>query len=363
MNSMLSHRRWTLLCIGILVLGLGLVSLTTIIIDPFFHYHGPLKNLQYPINNERYQNDGIVRHFPYDALVTGTSMTENFKTTEIDAIFQVTSVKVPFSGGPYKEINNNLKRAVEANPRLSCIIRSLDYSMLIADKDTMRTDTDYPEYLYDDIWWNDAAYVLNKEVLITNSLGVLRYTRSGQETTAFDAYARWNDSYVFGKEAVDKTYSRRAVKEEEEQAFTEEDREMIKGNLTQNVISLAKKNPQITFYLFFTPYSIYYWDSLDRDGNLTRSLDAERYAIQLLLDCDNIRLYSFNDEFDMVCDLDNYKDIAHYGAEINSQMLRWMKEGEHLLTKDNYVEYLETVRKFYTAYEYDRLFADGGKES
>ena len=43
MNSMLSHRRWTLLCIGILVLGLGLVSLTTIIIDPFFHYHAPLK--------------------------------------------------------------------------------------------------------------------------------------------------------------------------------------------------------------------------------------------------------------------------------------------------------------------------------
>ncbi|MCI8838214.1 MAG: hypothetical protein HFG74_09155 [Hungatella sp.] len=93
------ERKWVLSCVLTLVFGLVLVSLITVIIDPFFHFHSPIKGLQYPIDNERYQNDGIVRHFSYNAIVTGTSMTENFKTTQIDKIFDVSCVKVPFSGG------------------------------------------------------------------------------------------------------------------------------------------------------------------------------------------------------------------------------------------------------------------------
>ena len=34
-------------------------------IDPMFHYHAPLKFLSYPLVNERYQNNGIARHFDY----------------------------------------------------------------------------------------------------------------------------------------------------------------------------------------------------------------------------------------------------------------------------------------------------------
>lgn len=52
-----------------------------------FHYHAPLKFLSYPLVNERYQNNGIVRHFDYDSVITGTSMTENFKTSEAQKLF------------------------------------------------------------------------------------------------------------------------------------------------------------------------------------------------------------------------------------------------------------------------------------
>lgn len=191
------ERKWVLSCVLTLVFGLVLVSLITVIIDPFFHFHSPIKGLQYPIDNERYQNDGIVRHFSYNAIVTGTSMTENFKTTQIDKIFDVSCVKVPFSGGRYKEINDNLKRAISANPNIRCIIRSLDCNRLLCDKDEKRTDVSYPDYLYDNIWLNDVFYVLNKDVLFDNSLRVLFYTQNGGRTTSFDEYARWNDDNVY----------------------------------------------------------------------------------------------------------------------------------------------------------------------
>lgn len=137
---MSSNKKWS---IGVLVLSLALIlggGIMTVIVDPHFHYHAPLKHLAYPLNNQRYQNDGIMRHFTYDALITGTSMTENFKTSEFDALFGVSSIKVPFSGAYYKEINENLEHAIARNHNIKIILRCLDSSLYFMDKDAMRYD-------------------------------------------------------------------------------------------------------------------------------------------------------------------------------------------------------------------------------
>ena len=81
----------------------------------------------------------------------------------------------------------------------------------------------------------------------------------------------------------------------------------------------------------------------------------ERISIEELLQYPNIRLYSFSDDFEIICDLDNYKDYLHYGEWINSRMLEQMKEEKHLLTKDNYQDYLQTIQTFYTSYDYASL--------
>lgn len=87
---------------------LGCMALTIIVIDPFFHYHSPINGLAYEFLEERYQNNGIVRHFEYDAIITGTSMTQNFKTSEMDRLFGTNAIKVTYAGGEYNEINYNL---------------------------------------------------------------------------------------------------------------------------------------------------------------------------------------------------------------------------------------------------------------
>ena len=69
--------KWNALVLGGTLGMLFSVAAATVVIDPFLHYHGPLAGLEYPLLDERYQNDGIARHFSYDALITGTSMTQN----------------------------------------------------------------------------------------------------------------------------------------------------------------------------------------------------------------------------------------------------------------------------------------------
>lgn len=50
-----------------------------VIMDPYFHYHKPFEWQKHGWWQERYINDGILKHFDYNAIIAGTSMVENFK--------------------------------------------------------------------------------------------------------------------------------------------------------------------------------------------------------------------------------------------------------------------------------------------
>lgn len=338
-----------------IIVGMIILAIPTIVVDPYFHYHAPLTFLYYPIDNERYQNNGITRNFTYDAMITGTSMTENFKPLEFNEIFGVNSIKVPYNGGTYKEINKNVLVALQNNNDLKIVLRGIDYTGLIQDKDYENREAmpEYPHYLNDKNVFNDVKYVLNKEIL-KESLDILK--NNGEKgTTSLDDYANWNDMHTFGKEAVLKTFER-ADKSPETVLLTEEERKMVRENVRQNVVRAAEEYPNTTFYLFITPYSICYWDELVRLGKLDYHVEAERIAIEEMLTCDNIKLFSFSNNFEWTCNLDNYKDQAHYGEWINTAILENMYAGKWQLTKENYETYLNDIREFYLNYDYDEIY-------
>ncbi len=353
------HTLWTTATLLLTLAVLAVFASITIYIDPLFHYHAPLSKYQYPINSEQYQNDGITRHFEYDSIITGSSMTENFKVSEANEIFGADFIKVPFAGEGYKRMNDNFKRAYDAGKDIKTIIWGLDYTRLIMDKDSYDPPdsyvfTDWPVYLYNNNPFDDVNYLFNKSILIDRTLYVRDYTKAGGKTNNFDEYVNWNYLYTFSKEAVLSTYTLKE-KAAVTRQLTEEERLIVQDNIRQNVVSLAEEHPETTFYIFFPPYSICYWDELYNDGKVDWRIDAEEAAIKELVKVPNIRLYSFCDNFDLVCNLDHYKDQAHYGEWVNSWMLTWLHNGEHLLTEDNYRKYLNTIRKFYNTYDYDSL--------
>jgi len=356
-----SCRRWVFGTISLTALAFILTASATIYKDPFFHYHAPLRQYiypqdEYPANNERYLNDGITRHFSYDGIITGTSMTENFKASEAGRLFGASFIKVSFAGAKYKEINDNLKRAYQSDRDIRYIIRGLDYNDLVLDKDAYDETFDYPCYLYNDNPFDDVSYVLNKSVLLEKTAYVRKSDTEPGPAIDFDTYSNWNTYHKdeFGPRHVLATYTLGKTPKPP-RALTEEEKQMLLDNLRQNVTQLAEEHPETTFYLFFPPYSICYWDILNNTGEMGRHLEAERLAIEELLQHPNIRLYSFCDNFELVCNLDDYKDYLHYGEWINSQILVWMKNGEHLLTQDNYQEYLEKIWNFYRSYDYASL--------
>ena len=353
-------RNWLLLNVLLVLALLSVVTYNVVKVDPYMHYHAPLTDeYYYALGMQRYINNGITKNFEYDAVISGTSMIENFKTSEFDEVFSANSVKLPYQGATYKEINENLLIAAEKNPELCLVLRCLDYAKLFDPSDMLREDLgSYPDYLYDDNIFNDYEYVFNKTVIFSRVYAMQKESRSeGFEpgVTSFDTYSNWMGVGSFGFDSIYPDAQPDFAAVGEPVHITEAEAEMVAQSIRENVCSLARDYPGITLYCFFSPYSAAWWQERQADGTLYKFIEAEQIAIEEMLKYDNINLFSFNCLTEMTTDLNNYKDVTHYGDWVNSQILKWMYAGDYQLTEENYREYLKEELEFYSSYDYSLL--------
>lgn len=350
-------KEWIIGWLVIVIIVLTIIGSFVYKIDPYFHYHKPdTDDYFYSLDNERSQNDGISKHFDYDALIIGTSMTQNFKTSELDEIFGVNSIKVPYSGGSYKEINDSLKTALKYNENLELVVRGLDTAMFLDTADRMFADLElYPTYLYDENPFNDVKYIFNKDTIFSRAYAMTQASNDKNfepGITSFDAYSSWHFTCGINAVAPDGVAyngTGDAIQ------LSDEEKAVIYENITQNVTSIADEYPDTEFYYLFTPYSILWYKSLVEDGTIYRQIEAEKYIIELILEHENIKLFSFNGIENIITDINNYKDFMHYATWVNSYMLRCMYENEYRLTKENYEEYLKQEFNLIVNYDYNSL--------
>ena len=352
-----NSKKWVTNTTLMLLFMLLFVVAVNIFIDPYFHYHAPVNEISYRIYDQRYQNDGILKHFDYDAIIIGTSMTENFQTSQMKNEMGYDAVKVPFSGARYKELNENTLTALRTHD-VKCIFRCLDVIHLAEDKDAVYYAVEYPTYLYDNSKLDDLHYLLNRDVFTKGTIGDVIYTLEGGKTTTFDEYCTndTGDNVYDDKARIVEYDSTRSEKASEDKRYTEDDKKMVQDNLEQNVISTVRDNPNVTFDFYFPPYSIMWWDQENQNGRIDYDIKVLQETAKELLQYDNVHLYAFSDNTDMVCDLSRYKDMLHYGGSISRYIMNSIAENKGELTKENYRKYLSNIRNFYSSYDYEAVF-------
>jgi len=285
-------------------------------------------------------------------------MTENFKTSELDQLFGTKSVKTPFSGATFKEVNDGIAHAIESNPNLKMVVRGLDYMMLFYDKDDLRIDMgEYPDFLYDDNLFNDVEYVLNRDVVYVDILPMIYSNRKtfSPGLADFDDYSYWAHSASFGPKRVLPLIPAVSTEATSDVRLTEYETTTVTENVRKNITELAKANPDIDFYYFLTPYSAAWWQSKLECGEIYKVFQAEQIAVEEIVKCKNIKLFSISDNLDICADLNNYKDLTHYGPWINSLILQLMHDERYMLTAENYKERLDAQHDLYLNFDYNVL--------
>lgn len=327
-------------------------------VDPYFHYHAPLDGMAYVMEEEQYMNDGITRNFSYDAVITGSSISENFSVEKLNELFDVNAVRLTFKGEGYKRVSDNLDVALKCNPELRLVIRGLDTMQYVYDPDYMGYES-YPDYLYDENIWNDVNYVLNGEILADKAVPEVARTLRGETAKGFDDYVSKDSG---DRETVLRNHERNNL--EHMDADREELFEAFNLNLEEHVINAVEAYPEVEFYFFFPPYSICWWDDVQRTGldTLAWRISLEEAMIERLLPYENVHLFSFNNNFDLVCDLNNYFDSVHYTEEVGDHVLEWMKNDEYELTEENYKTYIQEITDFYMNFDYDSFFENAQEE-
>ncbi len=354
----MSGKKFTIATLSLTIAGLICIIGFVVFIDPFFQYHKPLPFLEYRMldgDNSAYQTVGIAKSFGYNGIITGTSMTQNFKPSIAEELFGGDFVKASLPGANFVEINDLLEISFIRNGQIDTVIRGLDYSRMTSAYDE-RFNENAPLYLYDNNLLNDLSYLLNIDILIESFTGVLLYTLQGNETITLDDYGTWYQAFDFSKEAVLSTYTRPSITQEQKE-LTEEQAASVTKNIEENVIKLAREHPETTFYLFYPPYSVAYWDVTQRNGELNYMHDVKLLVTKLILEVENIKLFSFEQDREIITNLDNYKDQAHYSEEINELMLEYMSRDEYLLTEENYLEILQADREFLQSYDYESIYS------
>lgn len=314
-----------------------LIIAAVIIFDPFYQYHKPLPGLKSVLTDKEYQCVGTLRTFDYDSLIVGSSVCENYNNRWFSDGFDCTAIKAIRSYGATADLCYMLDIAYQSHD-IKYIFYNIDPPALCNDTETTFELTGCPMYLYDTNYLNDIPYVLNKDILMEKIPYMLFFSmkKDYDEGTSYN----WAQDKTFSKEQALSFYGRPSSVTPMYEQTRHED------NLTGNIsllTSLIEAHPETTFKFFFSPYSMLWWDYTYRCGERDSYLYNELQTIEAILQYDNAEVYFYQNDEDIITNLDNYMDPVHFSADINHLICNKMAAGEGKLTKENYKDAIQDM--------------------
>ena len=350
------NRSLLVILVLIVVVALSLCAALVIYVDPFFHYHTPIKGFPYVVDNQLSQNPGMATHMDYNGCIIGSSMTVNFDTDDFKELLGYDTVKLSYSGAYPKDDYNILSIVFDEstyarkNQPMGAVFFAMDIPTMTAD--TEETKYPLPEYLYDRNLLNDVEYVLNKDVLFQY---ILRPVVQGKGSDLSEIYASWWTPDYYNIQWVMHTYEE---PEKSDKIYCAEDvLPATEANLEKNILPFVEGHPETQFYFFFPPYSILYWHNLRQEGFYDAAFYQYQYVADVLLQYPNVHLFYFQ-TMDEVTDLNNYADYSHYKPEINRFMVECFRSGDYeIKSSDEMKNALLKMRKIVETFDYDELFS------
>lgn len=333
------------------LLVLVLIAALVIVIDPFSRYHAPWFGLAAVETDERTSAIGLARNLEYDTALIGSSMSENFRRSWFeDGVFGNKCVKIALQGAHYGDYRPVLEEVLK-HPGTKNVVFCLD-TYLFADAADAYPQT-IEDYYVADTGLSDIHYLLNKSVvfdylpkfLITN-------VREGFDND--NAYI-WSDDYQYSKYAARLAYmSERLLTPQVEKPY---DAYFDNADaFTDPFVEQIKSHPDITFYLYAPPYSMLFWDDVVLRGNATATICVQEREYKKLLECENVRLFYFQDDKDIVTELANYRDYSHYKQDVNYYMYEAMRDGREEIDSGTYYDVLLDMYNFAVSYDYEQCF-------
>lgn len=326
-------------------------------VDPFYHYHTPWFSLPVVLYNEVYQTSGVAKNFEYDSVIVGSSMTENFHASWFDEDFGWNTVKLCYEGAGTDDLKAILGQVFDGGRQVKNIVLAVDDYQMISD--SSMTAIKRPEYLYNDDLLDDVNYLFNRDALKA-AFQRIGDGISGREEEVDNAY-NFSGKFEFSTERV--LSDARPFRENimayppEEETAENAYLQACQDNL-ENLLPFMEEHPETEFIILFSPYSILNWEKKVLAGTLKAQLNADAYVIRCFLSYDNVSVFYFQDEYEMITDLEQYMDTCHYKEAYNYYMEQCIKNGKNEVTPEDYEERIERMYHIASEYDYEKIWGE-----
>lgn len=333
-----TDKKRTLFTIGLTIFFLLGSAITVIWIDPFFQYHKPLRGISYSLDNTQYQTAGIAKTQDYTCALVGSSMVSNFSREN----FSDKAINLSLPGSSESAKYTVAATVLSSHPDLERLYWGMDGFYICMEENVLEDKL----YLYNNNYLDDVTYLWNKSGI----LKFLDFTKTDEELD-LDNYMQWNRRFEYSERRVleDPTMNLEGISWSE--GTVEELTELAVNNTEQGILTLAQKYPNTEFVVFFTPTCVCDWKSTDYKG----MVEIEKEVVGRLLEYDNITVYNFQSDRDIITNLFLYKDIKHYSEYVNDWMTDCMNNKTHILNESNYEASLEEICTIVEEYDWDYL--------
>jgi len=351
----MQHRKRIILALIVTVAVAILPALALVIyVDPFQIYHKSFISGMGLQENQRYQNAGLINSYlndpaeGYDSVMIGTSMSQNFTSALAEqTLGWKKSLRLFMPGAVAEEQIAVLQHALNTG-RVQHVLLELHpflYQDSYRQKKQVAEDPTlyFPEFLYNNNFFDDAPYIFNIDVLkmswrilggkLTDA--VLKPESIGywgNKNTLVADYEKFNTPASIAK-------LRELTAGFQLHARSERDVDSQKYPiLTDNLFPLLKKycNTDKEIILFIPPWPRFRYQKSEKVT--LRSIYMLRSILSSTENCKNIRLYDF-DTMNFSGDMKNYMDEQHYMPWINADILTMIASQQGRLTTGNIAEF------------------------
>jgi hypothetical protein len=317
------------------------------------------------------QDAGLIRSQDFDTAFMGTSLAIHFRQRDIDRILGGRSLKLSMTGSSSREQSFVLDAAMARGPKR--VIWQLD-DWIFRDTPEIDSDVYLPSGLYRRTTAGLAGYLFSGQMareslwILARSLPPLEpvVTRLTSDLVFKFALADVDDinslppDYdVAGNYNARKTLAAyRHITDPVRSRYLADGYEyeaMVRA-FERDAIVLISKHPDVTFDIYFPPYSILQFAAM-RDAApaaLKAVYDFTGYAFPQLLALPNVRLFDFRAVKEVTHDLENYADVIHHSPAIDLKVLSWLAERKYAVERSAPLASLEQLKSQVEAYRLER---------
>jgi hypothetical protein len=298
--------------------------------------------------DSRMQDAGLIRSQDFDTVFMGTSLAIHFRQSDIDRVLGVHSLKLSLNGSTSTEQHFVLAAALERHPRrvlwemddwIFLDVPDIDSNIYLPANLYRRNLKGLAGYLFSGAMARESAWILARSIppiekpvarLTTGVIFKFPIARVDDINVLrpdFDVGEAYN-----AKKAM---AAFRHITDPVRSVYLADgaDSDMKVRNFERDTISLIAAHPDVTFEIYFPPYSILQWVAM-RDaspGTFEQVYKFTAYASRRLTSFANVRLYDFREAKDVTHDLNNYADVIHHSPTIDLKVLSWLAEGKYLV--------------------------------